>query len=56
MCVCCCVFLYNTTRAITSVIITDKDTINISRIVIERIITMIRRVEGVSCSVGRNAR
>ena len=53
VCVCCCVFLYNTIRAITSAVITDKNTNRISRIVTERIITM---VEGVSCSVGRNAR
>ena len=45
VCVSCCIFLYNTTRAITSAVITIKNTNRISTIVIERIITMIGREE-----------
>ena len=39
MCVCCCVFLYNTAIMITSAAITDKDTNSIRSITMMRIIT-----------------
>ena len=39
MCVCCCVFLYNTIIMIPITEKTDKDTNSISRIVITKIIT-----------------
>ena len=45
VCVSCCIFLYDTTRAIPIIHITDNDTNRISTIVIERIITIIMREE-----------
>ena len=39
MCVCCCVFLYNTTIMITSAVFTDKDTNSIRNIIITKMIT-----------------
>ena len=41
MCVCCCVFLYNTTIMITSAVITDKDTNRIRNITMMRIIIIV---------------
>ena len=39
VCVSCCVFLYNTTRAMTSAIITDNNTNRITNIIIMKIMT-----------------